>query len=96
MVSYNVLVGDTITKVLVYYADLDASSLWSRREVIIALVTVCLTLPLSLYDGMAKFARVSFVSLMVTAFILLCIVVRFFTFGPEMYFSFRFSFFKIT
>jgi len=83
MVSYNVLVGDTITKVVVYYADLDPSSVWARREMIIALTTVLLTLPLSLFDGMAKFAKVSFISLVVTAFVFLAIFIRLFTFGPS-------------
>ena len=84
MVSYNVLVGDTITKVVVYYADLDPESVWARREMIIALTTVLLTFPLSLYDGMAKFAKVSFISLVVTGFVFLAIFIRLFTFGPSM------------
>lgn len=37
MVSYNVIVGDTITKVLVFYAGVEADSIWARRELIIAL-----------------------------------------------------------
>ena len=84
MVSYNVLVGDTITKVVVYYADLDPASVFARREVITAIMTVCLTLPLSLFDGMAKFAKVSLLSLCVTAFVFVAIFIRFFTLGPSM------------
>ena len=36
MVSYNVIVGDTVTKVLIYYAELEAGSFWARREFVIA------------------------------------------------------------
>ena len=81
MVSYNVIVGDTITKVIVYYADLDFGSFWSRREVFIVLTTLFLTLPLSLHRGMAKFARFSFAALCVIVFVLCAVVARFFTLG---------------
>ncbi|XP_057380444.1 putative sodium-coupled neutral amino acid transporter 11 [Daphnia carinata] len=82
MISYNVIVGDTVTKVLMYYAGLESGNIWVRREVVIAIITLCLSLPLSLCDGMAKFARVSFISLVVTAFVLCAIIIRLFTLGP--------------
>lgn len=82
MISYNVIVGDTITKVLTYYTGLESGSVWVRRELVITIMTLCLSLPLSLCDGMAKFARVSFISLVVTAFVLLAIIIRLFTLGP--------------
>ena len=53
MISYNVVVGDTLTRVLMYYADLDESSPWARRELIISIVCLCITLPLTL--GFIKF-----------------------------------------
>ena len=37
MVSYNVIVGDTITKVLTYYIGLEVGNVWARRELIITL-----------------------------------------------------------
>ena len=37
MVSYNVIVGDTITKVIIYYFGLGNDSIFSRRELIISL-----------------------------------------------------------
>lgn len=40
MVSYNVIVGDTITKVLVFYAGIGPESIWAQRELIIGLTYV--------------------------------------------------------
>lgn len=79
------ITGDTITKVIVYYADLEESSPWARRELIITMTTLCLSLPLSLHNGMAKFARVSLISLIVTSFVLVTIIIRLFTLGPLVY-----------
>ena len=85
MVSYNVIVGDTVTKVVVYYFDLAADSVWSRRELFITLTTLLLTLPLSLHRGMVRLARFSFVALCVIAFVLCAVFVRIFTLGPSVY-----------
>ncbi|XP_046451044.1 putative sodium-coupled neutral amino acid transporter 11 [Daphnia pulex] len=82
MVSYNVIVGDTITKVIIYYVGLESGSIFGRRELIISLTTLLFSLPLSLCDGMAKFARVSLLSLIVTGFVLFSIIFRLFTLGP--------------
>ena len=91
MVSYNVIVGDTITKVVIYYFNLDKSSVWSRRELIIGLTTLFLTLPLSLHRGMAKFARFSLAALLVIAFVMCAVFVRVFTLGPTMQVLFSFK-----
>ena len=77
------IVGDTITKVVVYYAGVTAGSAWARRELFIAISTIVFSLPLSLHDGMARFARVSFVSLIVTMFVLTTVIIRLFTLGPS-------------
>nr|CAH0098921.1 unnamed protein product [Daphnia galeata] len=82
MVSYNVIVGDTITKVMIYYVGLESDSIFGRRELVISLTALCLSLPLSLCDGMVKFARVSFISLIATGFVLFSIIIRLFTLGP--------------
>jgi hypothetical protein len=37
MVSYNVIVGDTITKVMIYYVGLESDSIFGRRELVISL-----------------------------------------------------------
>ncbi len=49
MTSYNVIVGDTITRVLTRATGLDPGSFFARREVVIAITTIIVTLPLSLY-----------------------------------------------
>lgn len=48
LISSNVIVGDTLTRVLIYYAELDESSPWANRKLIISIACLCLTLPLSL------------------------------------------------
>lgn len=37
MVSYNVIVGDTITKVMIYYTGLDVDNVLARRELVITI-----------------------------------------------------------
>ena len=49
MVSYNVIVGDTITTVLIRVTGLDPNSIFAQREFVIFVTAVCITLPLSLY-----------------------------------------------
>lgn len=38
MISYNVIVGDTVTKVLTYYTGLESGSVWVRRELVITIM----------------------------------------------------------
>ena len=106
IISYNVVVGDTLTRVLMYYAELDESSPWARRELITSIVCLCITLPLTLGfttycthkgkqnnlfnkyfffigNGMAKFAKFSLISLVITGFVLCTMIYRLFTFGPS-------------
>jgi amino acid permease len=76
MVSYNVAVGDTLTKVLMRLAGVGAESLLSHRETVVAFATVLITTPLCLYRDIAKLAKVSFLSLVFVAFILIAIFIR--------------------
>ncbi|XP_069702893.1 putative sodium-coupled neutral amino acid transporter 11 isoform X2 [Periplaneta americana] len=76
MVSYNVAVGDTLTKVLMRLTGVNSDSLLSHREVVVALATILITTPLCLYRDIAKLAKVSFLSLVFVAFILISIFVR--------------------
>jgi sodium-coupled neutral amino acid transporter 11 len=76
MVSYNVAVGDTLTKVLMRLTGVGAESLLSHRETVVALATVFITAPLCLYRDIAKLAKVSFLSLVFVAFILIAIFIR--------------------
>ncbi|KDR11093.1 Putative sodium-coupled neutral amino acid transporter 11 [Zootermopsis nevadensis] len=76
MVSYNVAVGDTLTKVLMRVAGVGVESLLSHREVVVALATILITAPLCLYKDIAKLAKISFLSLVFVAFILITIFIR--------------------
>jgi sodium-coupled neutral amino acid transporter 11 len=76
MVSYNVAVGDTLTKVLMRVAGVGAESFLSHREVVVALATILITAPLCLYRDIAKLAKISFLSLVFVAFILITIFIR--------------------
>lgn len=48
MVSYNVVVGDTVTKVLVRMFGLSSTALLARRDFVVLLCTLSVTVPLCL------------------------------------------------
>lgn len=76
MVSYNIVVGDTVTKVIIRLTGIESDSLFANREVIVLIATLFITIPLCLYRDVAKLAKVSFVSLVCIVFILFSIFVR--------------------
>ncbi|XP_044763289.1 putative sodium-coupled neutral amino acid transporter 11 [Coccinella septempunctata] len=76
MVSYNVVVGDTVTKVLIRLTGMSTSSLFAKRQVIVFLANLLITIPLCLYRNVSKLAKISFFSLVCIAFILFSILVR--------------------
>lgn len=76
MVSYNVVVGDTITKVLYRMTGIEPGSLFARREFVVLVSTLFITVPLCLYRDIAKLAKISFVSLICVALILVSIFIR--------------------
>lgn len=76
MVSYNVVVGDTVTKVIIRLFDLDHDSVLAKREVIVLVATLLITVPLCLYRDVAKLAKISFLSLVCILFILFSIFMR--------------------
>lgn len=76
MVSYNVVVGDTVTKVIVRITGIDQDSIFAKREMIVFIATLLVTIPLCLYRDIAKLAKISFLSLVCVGFILIAIFVR--------------------
>ena len=44
MITYNIITGDTITAVVIRLTGIDPESFWARRELIIVLFTVFVTL----------------------------------------------------
>lgn len=76
MVSYNVVVGDTVTKVLIRVTGIAETNIFARRQVVILLATLCITIPLCLYRNIARLAKISFLSLVCVGFILIAIFIR--------------------
>ncbi|XP_014257509.1 putative sodium-coupled neutral amino acid transporter 11 isoform X2 [Cimex lectularius] len=82
MVSYNVVVGDTVTKVLIRVFSLPPRSIFARRDYVVAMATIFVTIPLCLLKDMAKLAKASFLSLVFIIFILGAIFSRFISLAP--------------
>jgi len=76
MVSYNVVVGDTVTKVLIRVTGMNETNILAHRQVVILLATLCVTIPLCLYRNVARLAKISFLSLVCVGFILVAIFIR--------------------
>lgn len=76
MVSYNIVVGDTVTKVIIRLIGIEPDSLLANREIIVLIATLFITIPLCLYRDIAKLAKVSFLSLICIVFILFSIFMR--------------------
>ncbi|CAO1365557.1 unnamed protein product [Diamesa serratosioi] len=76
MISYNVVVGDTISKVLVRFIPSLGSSMGSVRFFVVFLVTLFITTPLCLYKDVSRLARISFISLVCIMLILLAVLYK--------------------
>uniref|UniRef100_A0A2P2I2Q8 Putative sodium-coupled neutral amino acid transporter 11 n=1 Tax=Hirondellea gigas TaxID=1518452 RepID=A0A2P2I2Q8_9CRUS len=76
MVSYNIIIGDTITKVIVRLADLNPNNPWVHRDLVATLVTFLVTLPLSSLRNIVYLSKTSFLSLAMVAFICVTMVIR--------------------
>lgn len=59
MVSYNVVVGDTITQVVARILQINAntSSVFVRREFVSLITSIFITLPLGLYKYVSKYLK---------------------------------------
>ncbi|KAG8227749.1 hypothetical protein J437_LFUL007539 [Ladona fulva] len=78
MVSYNIIVGDTLTKVVARALGEGESTLSfiAHREVLVAIATLTVTGPLCLCRDVARLARASLLSLGCVLFILICLFIR--------------------
>ncbi|XP_053926373.1 putative sodium-coupled neutral amino acid transporter 11 isoform X2 [Cuculus canorus] len=83
MISYNIITGDTLTKVFQRIPGVAPDSVLADRHFIILLTTVIFTLPLSLYRDIAKLGKVSLSSLILNVVILVIVMVRTVTFSPQ-------------
>ncbi|XP_053147324.1 putative sodium-coupled neutral amino acid transporter 11 isoform X1 [Hemicordylus capensis] len=83
MISYNIITGDTLTKVFQRIPGVDQDNLLIGRHVIILCVTIIFTLPLSLYRNISKLGKVSFISLILTVVIVVVGIIRAITFSSQ-------------
>ncbi|KAI0219879.1 putative sodium-coupled neutral amino acid transporter 11 [Lamellibrachia satsuma] len=80
MISYNVIIGDTITKIVARIGGAHIyNTVLERRQFIICAVTLLVTLPISLYKNVAKMAKLSLVSILFVIFIIGVMISRGFT-----------------
>ncbi|XP_050196234.1 putative sodium-coupled neutral amino acid transporter 11 isoform X2 [Myiozetetes cayanensis] len=83
MISYNIITGDTLTKVFQRIPGVGLDNVLTDRHFIILLTTIIFTLPLSLYQDIAKLGKISLISLILTIVILIIVMVRTVTFSPQ-------------
>ncbi|XP_022090841.1 putative sodium-coupled neutral amino acid transporter 11 isoform X2 [Acanthaster planci] len=74
MVGYNVIIGDTITKV--FERILSADHVLANRYFIISIITVLISLPFSLYRNVSKLVKVAVVSIVLLAVLIVIIFIR--------------------
>ncbi|XP_012931276.2 putative sodium-coupled neutral amino acid transporter 11 isoform X1 [Heterocephalus glaber] len=83
MISYNIIAGDTLSKVFQRIPGVDPENLFIGRHFIIVLSTISFTLPLSLYRDIAKLGKISFISTVLTTLILGIVITRVISLGPH-------------
>lgn len=87
MISYNVVVGDTLSKVLVRFFPSWGSSMGAVRLGVVFFVTVGVVVPLCLYKNVSRLARASFISLACVVFILFAVIIKLLSGDYKMYVS---------
>ncbi|XP_056245370.1 putative sodium-coupled neutral amino acid transporter 11 isoform X2 [Seriola aureovittata] len=83
MISYNITTGDTLTKVFQRIPGVGTDHILAERHFVILLSTLVFTLPLSLYRNIEKLGKVSLLSMVLTLTILVIVIIRAATFGPQ-------------
>ncbi|KAM9802930.1 putative sodium-coupled neutral amino acid transporter 11 isoform 1-T1 [Syngnathus typhle] len=83
MISYNITTGDTLTKVFQRIPGVGPDHILADRHFVIVLSTVLCTLPLSLYRNIGRLGKVSFLSMILTAIIVVIVIIRAATLGPQ-------------
>ncbi|XP_037089780.1 putative sodium-coupled neutral amino acid transporter 11 [Pollicipes pollicipes] len=76
LLSYNIIIGDNFTKVLIRMTGVPADNLVVRREFVIIAATLLITMPLSLYKQIGKLAKISFVSFVMVLVVVAAMVYR--------------------
>uniref|UniRef100_A0A3Q2R2L3 Putative sodium-coupled neutral amino acid transporter 11 n=1 Tax=Fundulus heteroclitus TaxID=8078 RepID=A0A3Q2R2L3_FUNHE len=83
MISYNITTGDTLTKVFQRIPGVGPDHILAERHFVILLSTVMFTLPLSLFRNIERLGKVSFLSMVLTLTILIIVMIRAATLGPQ-------------
>ncbi|KAM4730614.1 putative sodium-coupled neutral amino acid transporter 11 [Anableps anableps] len=83
MISYNITTGDTLTKVFQRIPGVGPDHILAERHFVILLSTFMLTLPLSFYRNIERLGKVSFLSMVLTLTILIIVMIRAATLGPQ-------------
>ncbi|KAJ8282366.1 hypothetical protein COCON_G00048850 [Conger conger] len=83
MVSYNIITGDTLTKVFQRIPGVGPDHILAERHFVILVTTIVFTLPLSLYRDISKLGKVSLLSMVFTLVILVTVIVRAATLGSQ-------------
>ncbi|XP_029936917.1 putative sodium-coupled neutral amino acid transporter 11 [Myripristis murdjan] len=83
MISYNITTGDTLTKVFQRIPGVGPDHILAERHFVILVSTILFTLPLSLYRNIGRLGKVSFLSMVLTLVILIVVIIRAATFGPQ-------------
>ncbi|XP_062862735.1 putative sodium-coupled neutral amino acid transporter 11 [Trichomycterus rosablanca] len=76
MISYNIITGDTLTKVFQRIPGVSPDQILANRHFVIGISTIFFTFPLSLYRDVAKLGKVSLVSMLLTLAIVIIVVIR--------------------
>lgn len=79
MISYNVVVGDTLSKVMVRIVPSWGNSMGVVRFGVVFFVTVFVITPLCLHKNISRLARASFLSLLCVVVILFAVICRMFS-----------------
>ncbi|XP_051938751.1 putative sodium-coupled neutral amino acid transporter 11 isoform X2 [Hippocampus zosterae] len=83
MISYNITTGDTLTKIFQRISGVGPDHIMADRHFVIIMSTVLCTLPLSLYRNIERLGKVSFLSMILTVIILIIVIIRAATLGPQ-------------
>lgn len=76
MISYNVVVGDTLSKILIRFLPAWDFSMSTVRFTVVLVVTICVVIPLCLYRNVSRLAKASFISLACVVFILFAVILK--------------------
>lgn len=76
MISYNVVVGDTLSKVLIRFLPEWDLSMSTVRFTVVLVVNICVVIPLCLYRNVSRLAKASFISLACVVFILFAVILK--------------------